>query len=300
MRRAPRGARASRSGGRSGRRRAGRGAARGPALHAPRQEGRDEAALLRGGRRRPAQCCSARISVGAISAVCQPHSAARTAERTATIVFPLPTSPCRRRRIGRPDRKSSPISRIAALLGGRQRERRGRSGGARGSRRPPRGRGAATRSALPPPPLERDLKLEELLEDEARADTATSAPPRAPVGRAAAAAREVRLAQRRREGREGERPADAVRQPLREPVGQSRREASPRAGAASAEAARGACGRSGRRAPPRERRRPSSSSVFVLRVLHDEPAARPRRELRRRRRPRRSARRSDHARGRAG
>ena len=50
-------------------------------------------------------------SVGAMSAVWRPHSAARIAERTATIVFPLPTSPWRRRAIGCPARRSAPISR---------------------------------------------------------------------------------------------------------------------------------------------------------------------------------------------
>ena len=48
-------------------------------------------------------CCSARISVGAISAVCKPFSIAAIIAITATMVLPLPTSPCSRRFIGAVD-----------------------------------------------------------------------------------------------------------------------------------------------------------------------------------------------------
>ena len=46
------------------------------------------------------RCCSARISVGAISAHCQPASMTTAAASAATTVLPEPTSPCSRRCIG--------------------------------------------------------------------------------------------------------------------------------------------------------------------------------------------------------
>ncbi len=125
------------------------------------------------------KCCSARISVGAMRAVWRPHSAARMAERTATIVLPLPTSPCRRRRIGRPARKSSPISRMtrfcaavsengsaslrrariassAARTGpARGRARRGGAGGPPGTRGTPRRRAGAGAATSAPSTLRR-------------------------------------------------------------------------------------------------------------------------------------------------
>ena len=54
----------------------------------------------RASRRACAKCCSARISVGAISAHCQPASIASAAASAATTVLPEPTSPCSRRCIG--------------------------------------------------------------------------------------------------------------------------------------------------------------------------------------------------------
>ena len=46
------------------------------------------------------RCCSARISVGAITAAWQPASIAARQAMAATMVLPLPTSPCSRRCIG--------------------------------------------------------------------------------------------------------------------------------------------------------------------------------------------------------
>ena len=46
------------------------------------------------------KCCSARISVGAISATLKPLSSAINAAHAATAVLPEPTSPCNKRRIG--------------------------------------------------------------------------------------------------------------------------------------------------------------------------------------------------------
>ena len=56
------------------------------------------------------RCCSARISVGAISAHCQPASIARAAASAATTVLPEPTSPCSRRCIGTSRPRSASIS----------------------------------------------------------------------------------------------------------------------------------------------------------------------------------------------
>ena len=57
-----------------------------------------------------AKCCSARISVGAISAHCQPASMARHAARAETTVLPEPTSPCSRRCMGTARARSAAIS----------------------------------------------------------------------------------------------------------------------------------------------------------------------------------------------
>ena len=57
------------------------------------------------------KCCSARISVGAISAHCQPASMATAAASAATTVLPEPTSPCSSRCIGWPRARSALISR---------------------------------------------------------------------------------------------------------------------------------------------------------------------------------------------
>ena len=47
-----------------------------------------------------AKCCSASSSVGAMNAAWQPFSIATSAANSATMVLPLPTSPCTRRCIG--------------------------------------------------------------------------------------------------------------------------------------------------------------------------------------------------------
>ena len=66
-----------------------------------------------------AKCCSARISVGAISAHCQPASMHTVAASAATTVLPEPTSPCSKRCMGtgraRSRAISSPTRRCAAV-----------------------------------------------------------------------------------------------------------------------------------------------------------------------------------------
>ena len=57
------------------------------------------------------KCCSAKISVGAISAHCQPASMHRLAASAATTVLPEPTSPCSRRCMGIFFCRSASISR---------------------------------------------------------------------------------------------------------------------------------------------------------------------------------------------
>ncbi len=59
------------------------------------------------------KCCSARISVGAMKAACQPAEIAWQAASAATMVLPAPTSPCSRRCIGCGCARSAPISAIA-------------------------------------------------------------------------------------------------------------------------------------------------------------------------------------------
>ena len=58
-------------------------------------------------------CCSASVSVGAISAAWAPFSTARSMAASATDVFPLPTSPINSRCIGRSCARSESISSIA-------------------------------------------------------------------------------------------------------------------------------------------------------------------------------------------
>ena len=58
-------------------------------------------------------CCSARVSVGAISAAWAPFSTARSIACSATTVLPAPTSPISRRCIGRSRARSSSISLMA-------------------------------------------------------------------------------------------------------------------------------------------------------------------------------------------
>ena len=57
------------------------------------------------------KCCSAKISVGAISVTLKPLSKAMSAEQAATAVFPEPTSPCNKRLIGCAPPMSALISR---------------------------------------------------------------------------------------------------------------------------------------------------------------------------------------------
>ena len=65
--------------------------------------GRNQASRLR-------RCCSARSSVGAISAACRPLPTARAAAAAATTVLPQPTSPCTSRTIGRSRTRSASMS----------------------------------------------------------------------------------------------------------------------------------------------------------------------------------------------
>jgi hypothetical protein len=66
------------------------------------------------------KCCSARISVGAISAHCQPASDGHAAASAATTVLPEPTSPCSRRCMGCGGPGRRPDLGDHALLGGGQ------------------------------------------------------------------------------------------------------------------------------------------------------------------------------------
>ncbi len=87
------------------------------------------------------KCCSARISVGAINAHCQPASMAIVAASAATTVLPEPTSPCSRRCIGAPAaRVGGDLFGDAALRGGQRKRQHGqqllvksRLSGARGA-----------------------------------------------------------------------------------------------------------------------------------------------------------------------
>ena len=60
------------------------------------------------------KCCSASVSVGAISAACLPASAARSIAYRATSVLPEPTSPISSRCIGESVARSASISSKAA------------------------------------------------------------------------------------------------------------------------------------------------------------------------------------------
>ena len=60
-----------------------------------------------------AKCCSASVSVGAISAAWAPDSTARSIAYSATTVLPEPTSPISSRCIGRSEAMSSSITAIA-------------------------------------------------------------------------------------------------------------------------------------------------------------------------------------------
>ena len=63
---------------------------------------------------RVAKCCSASVSVGAISAACAPCSTARSIAYSATTVLPLPTSPISSRCIACGLPRSSRMRSIAA------------------------------------------------------------------------------------------------------------------------------------------------------------------------------------------
>ena len=92
-------------------------AVRRPTSHATlTSSGASHCAILR-------KCCSARISVGAISATWKPHSIARAAASAAITVLPLPTSPCTRRCIGRAPARSRSTSIQHAVLRAREPER---------------------------------------------------------------------------------------------------------------------------------------------------------------------------------
>ena len=71
-----------------------------------------------------AKCCSASVSVGAISAACRPCSTARSIACSATTVLPEPTSPMSRRCIGRARARSASTSldRRALVAGRRERQ----------------------------------------------------------------------------------------------------------------------------------------------------------------------------------
>ncbi len=153
-----------------------------------------------------------------MSADWKPRPATRTDARTATIVFPLPTSPCRRRAIGCPDLRSAPISRIGLLLRGGQREgqdRRERATESRIRLDPRRG----THRSLPTPPCESHLELEELLEREPPEVRGGPLGPRARIRRATRAAGKVRLPERLDERREPQQPDHLCRKPLRKAGG---------------------------------------------------------------------------------
>ena len=108
-----------------------------------------------------AKCCSASVSVGAISAAWPPCSTARSIACSATTVLPEPTSPISSRCIGRSRARSASTSAIAfdLVAGRRERQRLGaprrasasaaRSAARRARRRGARGAGAAGRSGRP-------------------------------------------------------------------------------------------------------------------------------------------------------
>ena len=124
--------RARRAPGSSARRRArGRGASprarrpsppgtrRGSGFWSARERKRETISTLTGKSRKRSrkvfQCCSARIVVGQSTSVCLPPSAAMKAARTATSVFPKPTSPHTSRSIGRGASRSSFTASIACI-----------------------------------------------------------------------------------------------------------------------------------------------------------------------------------------
>ena len=93
-------------------------------------------------RSRVAACCSARVSVGAISAAWWPDSTARSIAYRAQTVLPEPTSPISSRCIGRSESRSRSIGERDALIGGELEGQRvepaSRQSGARGAELDPR------------------------------------------------------------------------------------------------------------------------------------------------------------------
>ena len=161
---------------------------------------------------RVAKCCSASVSVGAISAAWPPCSTARSIAYSATTVLPDPTSPISSRCIGRPAVRSASTAAIGAALVVRRLERQ-RVG------QPPRGQLAGRRQRLGPrgvaparpPPQQRELEQQQLLEREPAAAAlvvaevrGVRAPPRGRAARGRRAAAPA-AARRRRPARRGAR-----------------------------------------------------------------------------------------------
>jgi hypothetical protein len=92
----------------------------------------------------PVRCCSARVSVGAISAPAPPRQPAGT--HSATTVFPEPTSPCSRRCIGDPARSRFDLG-VRRLTVTRSAGREGRAAAERRSAHQRGRRRAATAAA---------------------------------------------------------------------------------------------------------------------------------------------------------
>ena len=112
-------------------------------------------------------CCSASVSVGAISAAWAPFSTARSIACSATTVLPLPTSPISSRCIGRSRRE------VGVDLAARARSgpRSARTAATSASGRPPRRAASSGRARRPPRRARlrarhRQLEQEQLLEGE--------------------------------------------------------------------------------------------------------------------------------------
>ena len=82
----------------------------------PRSAARTASPPRASSRSRVAACCSASVSVGAISTAWKPASSARSIEYSATTVLPDPTSPISSRCIGSPESRSPSISSKAREL----------------------------------------------------------------------------------------------------------------------------------------------------------------------------------------
>ena len=113
------------------------------------------------------KCCSASISVGAMSATWQSCSAARTAANAATTVLPAPTSPCNRRIIGLPPAMSFSTSAVTRACA-----RVRRKPSCRNSRRPSWRRGGSGTAAAARAPLaaafHHEVVAHQLVQDDAR------------------------------------------------------------------------------------------------------------------------------------